>query len=588
MVHALMAAAEACADKGVTVLPERESDAPATLSYRALYDRARELAAGLRALGVCAGERVLIVLPTSVEFLEVFFAVELLHAIPAPAYPPTPSSLGQGLERLSHIASQAGVRVCVTNELGLSVLADLAHTAERLEHIVTVTSLGGREPIRPSLPRPEQGGFIQYTSGSTGRPKGVLLSHDNLTANVQAIGQAVEVTHDDVVVSWCPLYHDMGLIGTVLFAIYHGVPLVLLSPTAFLLRPRRWLRAISDYRGTLSPAPNFGYALAARRVKPTEREGLDLSSWRVAFNGAEPITRATLEDFLRTYGPYGFRPTTMFPVYGLAESALAVAFPSLGEPPRMCTVSRKALSEGRVVQVPEGPDALTLVGVGYALAGHEVRVVDERDRELGEGFVGEVMTRGPSVMQGYFQNESETRACLRDGWLATGDLGFVLDGCLYIAGRKKDMLIVAGCNYYAEDLERAAETVEGVRKGGVVAFGVYDEAQASDRLVIVAETQAPTSEHAALVRKVHEAVSLHTGLAPAEVLLVPPGTIPKTSSGKRQRKACKQRYLAGRLEKARTTALAAGLLLLRARAGAVRLKTRRLVNKVKESAARMR
>jgi acyl-CoA synthetase (AMP-forming)/AMP-acid ligase II len=351
LVHALVAAAKLEGDFGVTVLPERERDAPEVMTYRELYEDARSIANGLRELGTGRGDRILIVLPTCMDFLAVFFACQMVGAIPVPAYPPSGFRIETGLKRLAHIAQHSGSRLCVTWGTVGPLISEIAHTAKSLERVVNVPDLrGGRLPELHATRRDEPA-FIQYTSGSTGNPKGVLLSHRNLITNIHGMGQALHIDHNDVLVGWCPLYHDMGLIGTFLSAVYWRLPLVLLSPSAFLTKPRRWLRAMSDYGGTISPAPNFGYALAVKRVKEEDRAGLDLSRWRVALNGAEPVTEGVVREFQDTYAPYGFRPTAMFPVYGLAESSLAVSFPDLGTPVRYMTVDRAKLADGLAVQV---------------------------------------------------------------------------------------------------------------------------------------------------------------------------------------------------------------------------------------------
>ncbi len=578
LLHALVAAAKLEESAKITVLPERERDEPEVMTYRELYEDARRIAMGLRENGAGQGDRILIVLPTCMDFLSVFFACQMIGAIPVPAYPPSGFRIETGLKRLAHIARHSSSRLCVTWGTVSPLMGDVAHSAKALERVVVVDELrSGRLPELHGMRRDEPA-FIQYTSGSTGNPKGVLLSHRNLITNIHGMGQALHIDHNDVLVGWCPLYHDMGLIGTFLSAVYWRLPLVLLSPSAFLTKPKRWLRAMSDYGGTISPAPNFGYALAVRRVKEAHREGLDLSSWRVALNGAEPVTQAVVKEFQETYAPYGFHAEAMFPVYGLAESSLAVAFPDLGLPVRYMTVDRGRLADGIAEPVPsDSPNATTLACVGRAIPGHSVRVVSDQNLEVGEDVVGHVIVTGDSVMNGYFMNPGATDDCLRQGWLWTGDLGFVSGGELYLCGRAKDLIIVRGKNYHAEDLEQCAETVEGVRRGGVVAFGVFDEDEGSDRVVVVAETKETDPDaRSALAQALSEAVIEGTGLPVDEVMVVDPATIPKTSSGKRQRQACKAQYLSGSLRAQKDGRLAMGLAFVRSQAGAMRMGTRRL------------
>lgn len=578
LVHALVAAAKLEGDFGVTVLPERERDAPEVMTYRELYEDARSIANGLRELGTGRGDRILIVLPTCMDFLSVFFACQMVGAIPVPAYPPSGFRIEMGLKRLAHIAQHSGSRICVTWGTVGPLIGEIAHAAKSLERVVNVPDLrGGRLPELHGTRRDEPA-FIQYTSGSTGNPKGVLLSHRNLITNIHGMGQALHIDHHDVLVGWCPLYHDMGLIGTFLSAVYWRLPLVLLSPSAFLTKPRRWLRAMSDYGGTISPAPNFGYALAVKRVKEEDREGLDLSRWRVALNGAEPVTESVVREFQDTYAPFGFRPESMFPVYGLAECSLAASFPDLGTPVRYLTVDRAKLADGKAVPVAANASSgTTLTCVGRAIPGHSVRVVSAQNNEVGEDIVGHVIVTGDSVMNGYFMNPAATEDCLRQGWLWTGDLGFVTGGELYLCGRAKDLIIVRGKNYHAEDLEQCAEGVAGVRRGGVVAFGVFDEQASTDRVVVVAETKEPDeATQRVIAQRVGEAVMEGTGLPVDEVVVVPPSTIPKTSSGKRQRHLCKLQYMNGTLRAHREGKLALGIAFVRSQAGAMRMGTRRL------------
>jgi acyl-CoA synthetase (AMP-forming)/AMP-acid ligase II len=563
VLHAFATAARRDATTGITLVPESPDSPEEQRPYRALWHRATRVAAALANRGVAPGDRVLLVMPTSFELIESFFAVQLLGAVPVPSYPPALLEKAElALDRLGHIAAAAGARLVVTNAQLRPVILGVALRAPAVETIVAVEDLDA-EPRRGKVRAfANQLAFLQYTSGSTGRPKGVALSHGNLVANIHAIGQACRISRADTVVSWLPLYHDMGLIGALLFAIYWRTPLVLMAPTTFLLRPRRWLEAITTHRGTLSPAPNFAYALCARRVRPGDRAGLDLSSWRLALNGAEPVNLRTLIDFERAFAPVGFNRHAFLPVYGLAEVSLAATFPTPGAPLKYQVVDRHALADGRAVDAPpaDGGDsdrarrksAMAIVSVGRAVPGHEVRVVDTELRPLGDREVGHVVVRGPSVMQGYFGDAQATAEALRGGWLWTGDLGYFADGDLYITGRAKDLIIVRGKNHYAEDLERVAERVPGVRAGATCAFAVYDDELATDRIVIVCETKIPAEDgpaRAALAEAVRARVGEDCGVALDEVALVAPGAIPKTSSGKRQRSLCRELYASGELER---------------------------------------
>ena len=584
ILHAFAQAARLEETTGITLLPDRPGKPEIHQSYRELYHLARRYASGYQKLGVRRGDRILLALPTCLEFVAAFLGATMVAAIPAPAYPPTPFRVEQDLSRLAHIANHSGAVACVTSKQIKPILGDLVLRSGRLRHLVTVEELGAYDLMDDQLvPRPEHAAFLQYTSGSTGRPKGVTVSQHNLVSNIHAIGQASEITRADRVCGWCPLYHDMGLIGTLLFAIYWRTPLVLMSPLAFLSRPSRWLRAISDHGITMSPAPNFGFGLCVKKVTEAQRKDLDLSTWRLAFNGAEPVNMATIEDFVRVYGPLGFRSTSMLPVYGLAESTLAVTFPAAGEDVRHEVVDRKALARGKAVLATgggTGEDRVTLVSCGGPVPGHDVLVLDENGDPLPERELGHVVVSGPSVMMGYYDDPDATAAVKQGGWLWTGDLGYFSNGCLYVAGRAKDMIIVRGRNYYAEDIERSVETVEGVRIGGSVAFGVYDEEAATDNLIIVCETRVQDdTKRAALVSKISEAILATSGLEVDAVVLAEPGTVPKTSSGKRQRALCRDQYLGGRLSATKTNRLRLGLVFIRSQAGFLVMHARRLIGR---------
>ncbi|MGA9526158.1 MAG: fatty acyl-AMP ligase [Myxococcaceae bacterium] len=578
MLHALASASKVGGATGITFVPENE-DAPETHhTYREIYALSRHVADAFTQRGVKRGDRVLIVLPTCLEFVATFFAIERVGAIPVPSYPPAAlEKVETALERLGHIGNHSGSTWIVTNRKLLPLLGELAFSVKSVRHLIAVESVLEADAPRSTtaVAAPKDPAFIQYTSGSTGNPKGVLLSHRNITSNIHAIGQAVRISRKDVVVSWLPLYHDMGLIGALLFAVYWRVPFVLMSPTTFLMRPSRWLWAIHKHKGTLSPAPNFAYGLCVKRVRPSDREGLDLSSWRYALNGAEPVNLRTARDFLETFASHGFRAESMLPVYGLAESSLAVTTPPPGELLKHEVVNRDQLAAGQVRQA-KGVGSTAVVCVGKPVPGHEVLIVDADGNKVEPGQVGHIIVRGPSVMHGYYKDKEATAKVIRGGWLWTGDLGYQTEDGLYVTGRAKDMIKVRGRNYYAEDVERVAERVPGVRSGGVVAFGLYDEEKAIEQSVIVCEVRIDdVGERKKLAEKVTESVAMHCGMPVEEVVLVPPGTIPKTSSGKRQRALTRQRYLEDALVPTRTGKLKLAVVFARSGAGLLKLLRKR-------------
>jgi 1-acyl-sn-glycerol-3-phosphate acyltransferase len=401
-----------------------------------------------------------------------------------------------------------------------------------------------------SPPAGDHPALIQYTSGSTGTPKGVVLSHDNLLANIRAIGEAIAVRPDDVGISWLPLYHDMGLIGAWFAPLYFGVPVVLMSPLAFLSKPSRWLWTIHAHGGTVSPSPNFGFDLVARKVQDEEIQGLDLGAWRLALNGAELVSPDTIDRFTRRFAPYGFRPEAMCPVYGLAEASVGLTASPLGRVPRIDRIAREPFERARaIVPAPESdPHPLRFVSCGRPLPRHEVAIVDGDGQVLGDRREGQIQFRGPSVTHGYFHQPEATSAVMRDEWMASGDLGYWADGELFITGRQKDIIIQGGRNVSAQEVEEVAATASGVRQGCVAAFGVHDDARGTERLIVVAETRETEDIRREAVRSaVMERLVSAMGVPPDVVVITGPGAVLKTSSGKIRRGATRDAYLRGTL-----------------------------------------
>jgi amino acid adenylation domain-containing protein len=540
-------------------LADGESEAE-SLTWGELDGRARAVARAL--VRHCApGDRALLLYPPGLDFIAAFFGCLYARVVAVPAYPPRPrrdqprlrAIVEDALPRVALATSAllAGAAEALSREPSLAALRWLATDREEGEDAAP----GGEPAGEPQAAAPA---FLQYTSGSTALPKGVVVSHANLLHNERMIRDAFGLDESSVVVGWLPLYHDMGLIGTALQPLYCGGRCVLMSPAAFLQRPRRWLEAISRYGGTASGGPNFGYGLCVRKVGPREREGLDLRSWKVAFNGAEPVSAETLERFAAAFAPCGFARRALVPCYGLAEATLLVAGARPGEGARVETVSAAALARHEVEPAGAGgAPALRLVSSGRPRPEQRVVIVDPESRvESPPGRVGEIWVAGPSVAGAYWGNpeasEGELRARLADGsgcFLRTGDLGFLRAGELYVTGRRKDLIILRGRNHYPQDLELAAERAHGaLRPGGGAAFSV--EVGGDERLVLAFEAERraaaalPVEEVAAAVRQKlaeeHE-VQLH------ELVLIPQGSLPKTSSGKVQRQACRALYLGGEL-----------------------------------------
>jgi acyl carrier protein len=502
-----------------------EGDAPKPpLTYGELASRARAVAEGLARRGLERGQAVAIMLPTSLAYFSAFYGVLAAGGVPVPMYPPFRwAQIEEHLRRQARILENCAACILITVAQVKPAARLLQAQVATLRHVITVDDLAQAGEAAPAAARAQDTALLQYTSGSTGQPKGVVLTHANLLANIRVMGEATQASARDVFVSWLPLYHDMGLIGAWLGSLYFGVPLVLMPTPAFLARPARWLWAIHRHRATLSAAPNFAYEILAAKVPEDELAGLDLSSWRVAFNGAEPVRAATLERFARRLAPYGFDPRAATPVYGLAECALGLTFPPLARGPRI--------------------DRTGAVSCGRALAGNEVRIVDEGGREAPERVEGRIEFRGPSATSGYFRNPQATRALLREGWLDTGDVGYFLEGELYVTGRVKDLIIRGGQHIHPYDLEEAVGLLPGVRKGCVAVFGATDRASGTERLVVVAETRVvEAAARERLRRRIAELALERLGVPADDIVLAGARVVLKTSSGKIRRSACRELY----------------------------------------------
>jgi acyl-CoA synthetase (AMP-forming)/AMP-acid ligase II len=543
-------------------IPRPEGDdSSVPLNYREAFDVARRAAYHLASRGVGRGDKVLLVLPTGPGFLAAFLGCQLLGAVPVPAVPPfSLRNIDEYVARIVRLATNARIRAVVTIEKLVPVFRVArgagAEAKKCFSRVLLARELLAEEQLLDyvAAPEPDAPALIQYTSGSTGTPKGVVLSHRSLLANVRAIGLGAQFHAGDVALAWLPLFHDMGLIGHFIAAHVWGMPLVLLPPEVFVKRPKEWLKAISRYKGSCSASPNFGYALCVRKVKDDELPTLDLSSWRVAFCGAEPIAPDTVRTFTDKFGKAGFQPGAFFPVYGMAELSLAATFPPPGRPPIFDRIDRESFERtGKAVPAAvETPSeqTMTWVSVGQPVPAHQIRIVAKDGSVLGDRQEGEIQVRGPSLMVGYFENPVATAEAIQNGWLRTGDLGYVASGELYVTGRSKEMIIKGGRNLYPQDIERAASTVEGVRAGCCAAFGVRNDARGTEDLVLVVESKAAQVEGAeldALMTEVKRAVFEATGASPDLVVVVPAGSVPKTSSGKIQRDLARKRYLKNEL-----------------------------------------
>jgi acyl carrier protein len=553
----------------LTVL-EDETTSLGALTFGELAARARRVARSLVARGIAPGDRIALMLPTGLDFFVAFFGILYAGAVPVPIYPPTRlSQLEEHVRRQAGILGNAGACLLITMPEGrrlAGLLKALVETLEAVDCVADIESAASEADLPPPSD-PNSMALVQYTSGSTGDPKGVVLSHANLLANIRAMGDVMQASSADVFVSWLPLYHDMGLIGAWLGCLYYGAPLYAMSPLSFLTRPESWLWAMHNYRATLSASPNFGFEICMNKIPDTTIKGLDLSSVRMIANGAEPVSAGTLRRFTERFGRFGLSAQAMAPVYGLAESSVGLAFPPLEREPLIDRVDRESLTTRGVAEIAgaEGQTPLEIAACGQPLPDHEIRIVDEAGRELGERREGRLEFRGPSTTSGYFRNEEKTRALFHDGWLDSGDRAYMAGGDVFITGRVKDIIIRAGRHLYPQEIEEAVAAIPGIRKGGVVAFGIADQTSGTERVVVAAETvKTDPRSRASLQKRVIE-VTTDIADSPAdEVILVPPRSVPKTSSGKIRRSAAKALYESGRIGTARRAVplQLSGLMLL--------------------------
>jgi acyl-CoA synthetase (AMP-forming)/AMP-acid ligase II len=525
------------------------------LTYAQLEQRVRALADGLRQR-TTPGERALLLYPPGLEFIVGFLGCLAAEVIAVPAYPPRRN---RKLERLQALAQDAQPRLILTTRLVLAQASEMG--AEHGLAVLATDSLEGETGDPSPLPHvaSDRIAFLQYTSGSTGTPRGVMVTHGNLMANEHAIQEAFGDTQDVVGVNWLPAFHDMGLIGTILQVVFIGGTSILLAPEAFLLEPVRWLRAFTEHRGTMGGAPNFAYDHCVRKITAEQKQGLDLRSWELAYNGSEPVRPETLARFAEAFGECGFRPEAFYPCYGLAEATLIVTGGLAGTGPTIRHFAMDSLEQGSAVDAPPGAaQTRTLVSCGSPWHKEKIAIVKPDTRTpCPEGTIGEIWVNGPSVAPGYWNRPEESRhtfgaylAGSADGpYLRTGDLGFVRDGNLFVTGRLKDVLVIRGRNHHPQDLEATVQAVHPALPGGAgAAFEV--EADGEPRLIVVQEiARGFRGEVAALVSGIRHAVAEHHGLQVHDLVFLEPGSLPKTTSGKVQRHICRAAYQCGTLRR---------------------------------------
>ncbi|MCA9999166.1 MAG: fatty acyl-AMP ligase, partial [Anaerolineales bacterium] len=536
-------------------LPDGETDS-IHLTYAQLDIQARAIAAWLQSRGQ-QGDRVLLLYPPGLDYIAAYFGCLYAGFIAVPAYPPR---LNRPSPRIQGIVRDAGATLAIADT---QILTSLSRRFEHMPELASLQWLNSetissdmaanwREPVVTA----DTIAFLQYTSGSTSAPKGVIVSHGNLIHNLEAIWHGFHLTPDGIGVFWLPSYHDMGLIGGILAPMYIGGPSYLMAPAAFLQRPFRWLQAISRYQGSISGAPNFAYKLCVEKITPEQRQQLDLSSWQVAFSGAEPVNPDTMREFAETFAPHSFNPAAFYPCYGLAEGTLIASGGDGPGPLHTLTVDREAIARNQVQPIDPGSNSQTLVSCGQTIPGQTITIVNpETEQPVAPGEIGEVWLSGPSVAQGYWGLEEQTAVTFHATLpntprrhLRTGDLGFLHDGNLFITGRLKDLIIIRGRNLYPQDIEHTAwQSHEALEPGAGAAFSITADGEEKLALVYEVKRQHRNIGADAVATAVRNAIAQEHGVQLHTLRLVKPLAVPKTSSGKIRRAATRQQLLAEEL-----------------------------------------
>lgn len=538
LIEALKQAAES--DKQYIFLDQKE---PVELSYCDLLGQAKTVAGKLQAKGIAPGERVIIVLPTCPAFAVTFWGIVLAGAVPCVLPSPTLSRAPQtGIDKIEAVSQKIDGQLLITNDKEAAAWAEGVTALP----IIAVEALEAEAPAphRCVERNPADLAVIQATSGSTSAPKCVMLSHANILSNCSQIGKRTGIGKNDTVVCWLPMFHDMGLIGCFIYSLRWNVPLALMPSSKFIRRPFLFAKVVSDYRVTQSPSPNFAYGLLLSKITEGQLQSLDLSSWHSPICGAEPIDPLLLKTFMTRFQLAKLGKTAIAPAYGMAEVSVCATLSAPNEHLEFETLSDDELHQnGVAVPIPAGSDerSLNVCNCGRPVEGMSIEIRNRHRDPQPDGTVGRIWLSGPSIMMGYMGDPEKTAEILVDGWLDTGDIGYMRNGYLFVLGRDKELIIIRGHNYYPTDFERAAEQIDGIDPGRVVAFGVYNSAVFSEQLHLVCEVKkSQMSDELAERIKAHVATT--TGIPPAHVALMPRGTIPRTTSGKLQRALLKKTY----------------------------------------------
>jgi len=540
--------AEPVQDRGYTFI--QDDGESKFYAFHDMIEWARRRAGELQSLGLSKGDRVALIIPDNDEFVVTFLGALMAGILPVPLYPPFAlGKLNAYLSATASIIDSAGATVVVTTKRVQSILWPITDQAPTLKTLTTVEKIRTKGAIQftPVEIVAEDPAFLQYTSGSTADPKGVVVTHRSLSANCLAIVRDGTQAHpyDDLGLSWLPLYHDMGLIGFVLAPLFVPLSVVLVPTLHFMKRPLSWMDLLHKHKATITFAPNFAYSLLSRRATDEHMKRWDLSRVRITGCGAEPISAEIMRTFLKHFGKAKLSETALVPCYGMAEATLALTFKELGTVWRSEVVDGPTFrTEGRAIPQDGAEDSLEFVSCGRAVSHHQVEIIDEEGGRLPERSVGEILFSGPSLTAGYFQAEKTTAQAYVDGWLHTGDLGYMADGQLFVTGRKKDLIIINGRNYVPQAIEWVVEEIPGIRRGNVVALSRPGPG-GTEELVVVCEVR--TEETAALRKAVVKRLNQELTLALGDLVFLQPGQLPKTTSGKLQRRKTLDRYVDGSL-----------------------------------------
>ena len=543
-----LAGIEECTSSGVRFI-SRTGEAT-FYPYCDIMKRARRVAGSLQSRGLVPGDRVGIILPTSIHFFDVFLGVMLAGGIPSALYPPFRlGRLAEYYDRTRGMLSKIGARFLVVDGRTGTILGPVVEGVDTIETVLNPPGLLGSDDWTPVHTDPHSPAFLQFSSGTTVDPKAVIVSHANLVSNLAMMGHIFRSYSPEELsletVCWLPLYHDMGLVGCMFNGLYLPATINYIEPDVFIARPALWLQTISRYRAAISPAPHFAYGLCTKKIRDDDMTGVDLSCWKVAMNGSEQIDVEGMRAFERRFKQWGFTQSAMTPVYGLAETVLAVTFSDFMEPPVVKEFDRTAISEKGKAEPGTGYET---VSVGRPLSGIDLRICDEHDRSIDDNHVGRIMVRGPSVSPGYYGDPESTNASIRNGWLDTGDLGFICDNDLFITGRTKDIIIIRGQNIAPQALETLVSDLPDIRTGCVAAVSRFVRGQGEQLIILAERDRYATRSDESLERTVREHIITATGLNPHIVRILAPGTLPRTSSGKLRRSDALTLFLAGQLE----------------------------------------